>query len=54
MTLIKGLCWVVGSKFKPALAFIFVLGAMWVFGFVSAAVDGGLSPANLSAALLSY
>ncbi|MBQ8124501.1 MAG: hypothetical protein IJ173_01310 [Kiritimatiellae bacterium] len=46
MALLKGLWWVVKSTFKLALVFILVLGAMWAFGFVSAAIDGGASPAN--------
>ena len=46
MALIKGLCWMIKSMLKLAVIFILVLCAMWVFGFVSAAIDGGNSPAN--------
>ena len=46
MALIKVLCCGIKSLFKLALVFILVLAAMWAFGVVSAAVDGGGSPAN--------
>lgn len=46
MSLLNGLCWMITSIFKLVLVFVLVLVAMWMFGFISAAVDGGASPAN--------